>query len=165
VADLTPGELARIDQIHSAVMGKLAELISSAIDGIRTEGEAVVASKLAAEAEKTDRRSAAAITAGALIRCARYAMADEKRGTLTTTRHEYGSEHYNPDGTLDADFLIGGSDTDENTEAYAVDTTTQYHNDPVYGCAYSRAFRYTDRTYRTVDAVILELGTKPEATP
>jgi hypothetical protein len=84
VADLTPGELARIDQIHSAVMGKLAELISSAIDGIRTEGEAVVASKLAAEAEKTDRRSAAAITAGALIRCARYAMAEEKRKAHAT---------------------------------------------------------------------------------
>jgi hypothetical protein len=165
MADLTPGELARIDKIHSAVMGKLAELISSAIDGIRSEGEAQTASALAGTAQGTDHASVSALLAAALIRCARYAMADEKRGTLTTTRHEYGSEHYNPDGTLDADFLIGGSDTDENTEAYAVDTTTQYHNDPVYGCAYSRAFRYTDRTYRTVDAVILELGTKPEATP
>lgn len=165
MADLSPAELAKLDRIHSAVMDRLTALVSSAVDGIRTEGEPFTASTLAGQAQGTDHTSVSTLFAAALIRLARHQIADERRGTLTNTKHEYGSEHYNPDGTLDADFLIGGSDTDQNTEAYAIDTTTRYHNDPAYGCAYSRAFRYTDRTYRTVDAVILELGTKPEETP
>lgn len=79
MADLSPAELAKLDQIHANIMSKMAQLVSSAIDGIAAEGEVVVASKLAAEAEKTDRKSAAAITAASLIRNARYAIADEKR--------------------------------------------------------------------------------------
>jgi hypothetical protein len=84
MADLTPGELARIDKIHSAVMGKLAELISSAIDGIRSEGEAQTASALAGTAQGTDHASVSALLAAALIRCARYAMAEEKRKAHAT---------------------------------------------------------------------------------
>ena len=82
MTDLTPGELAKIDQIHAAVTGKLAELISNAAEGIRTEGEAVTASALAGTAHGTDHNSVSTLLAAALIRLARHQMADEKRAAL-----------------------------------------------------------------------------------
>lgn len=83
MADLTPGELAKIDQIHAAITTKLAELVSSAVDGIRTEGEAMTASALAGTAQGTDHNSVSALLAAALVRLARYQMADEKRAAKT----------------------------------------------------------------------------------
>ena len=82
MTDLTPGELAKIDQIHAAVTSKLAELISNAAEGIRTEGEAVTASALAGTAHGTDHNSVSTLLAAALIRLARYQMRDQKRAAL-----------------------------------------------------------------------------------
>jgi hypothetical protein len=79
MADLTPGELAKIDQIHAGITNKLAELVSSAVDGIRTEGEALTASALAGTAQATDHGSISALLAASLVLNARYQMADEKR--------------------------------------------------------------------------------------
>jgi len=81
MADLTPGELAKIDQIHAGITNKLAELVSSAVDGIRTEGEALTASALAGTAQATDHNSVSALLAASLVLNARYQMADEKRHT------------------------------------------------------------------------------------
>lgn len=78
MADLTPGELAKIDQIHASITAKLAELVSSAVDGIRTEGEALTASALAGTAQGTDHNSVSALLAASLVLNARYQMADEK---------------------------------------------------------------------------------------
>jgi len=79
MADLTPGMVAKIDQIHAAITDKLAELVSSAVDGIRQEGEAVTASALAGTAYGTDHNSVATLLAAALIRLARHQMRDQRR--------------------------------------------------------------------------------------
>lgn len=84
MADLTPGELAKIDQVHAAVMNKLAELVSSAVDGIRAQGEPLTASDLAGQAQGTDHTSVSTLLAAALIRLARHQIADEKRKTEAT---------------------------------------------------------------------------------
>ena len=81
MADLTPAELAKLDQIHANISSKLAELISSAVDGIHAEGEAMTASALAGTAQGTDHNSVSALLAAALIRLARHQIADEKRKT------------------------------------------------------------------------------------
>lgn len=83
MADLTPGELAKIDQIHANITTKLAELVSSAVDGIRAEGEALTASALAGTAQGTDHNSVSALLAAALVRLARHQIADEKRAAKT----------------------------------------------------------------------------------
>lgn len=88
MADLTPGMVAKIDQIHAAITDKLAELVSSAVDGIRAEGEAVTASALAGTAYGTDHNSVATLLAAALIRLARHQIADEKRATRTAPAAE-----------------------------------------------------------------------------
>lgn len=82
MADLTPAELAKLDQIHSAVMDRLTALVSSAVDGIRTEGEPFTASSLAGQAQATDHTSVSTLFAAALIRLARHQIADEKRAAL-----------------------------------------------------------------------------------
>lgn len=79
MADLTPAELAKLDQIHANISTKLAELVSSAIDGIHAEGEALTASALAGTAQGTDHNSVSALLAAALVRLARHQIADEKR--------------------------------------------------------------------------------------
>lgn len=79
MADLSPAELAKLDQIHSAVMDRLTALVSSAVDGIRTEGEPFTASTLAGQAQATDHTSVSTLLAAALIRLARHQIADEKR--------------------------------------------------------------------------------------
>lgn len=84
MADLTPAELAKLDQIHSAVMDRLTALVSSAVDGIRTEGEPFTASTLAGQAQATDHTSVSTLFAAALIRLARHQIADEKRAESRT---------------------------------------------------------------------------------
>lgn len=165
MADLTPGELAKLDQIHANITTKLAELISSAVDGIRAEGEALTASALAGTAQATDHNSISALFAALLIRHARYLMAEQKRGTLTHTEDGYESEHYTADGNLDESFSYSG--TPDRMAEHAIASTTRHHTDPAYAddpYVYSRVIRYTDRTYRTIEEVVFELGTKPETT-
>ena len=164
MADLTPAELAKLDQIHANIMGKVAELISRASDGIDTEGEEVTASKLAAEAAATDHLSISTLLAATLIRAARAEKALGRRGNLTRTEDGYESEHYTADGTLDQAFSYCGSP--ERMAEHAIDATTRHHNDPAYAddpYVYSRVIRYTDRTFRTVEEVVYEMGTKPGA--
>lgn len=169
MADLSPAELAKLDQIHSAVMDRLTALVSSAVDGIRAEGEAVTASALAGTAQGTDHNSVSALLAAALVRLARHQIADGKRKTVgdtVKTEDGYESEHYTADGTLDASFSYSGSP--DRMAEHAIDSTNRYHNDPTYAddpYVYSRVIRYTDRTYRTVEEIVFELGTKPETTP
>jgi hypothetical protein len=173
VADLTPAELAKLDQIHSAVMDRLTALVSSAVDGIRTEGEPFTASTLAGQAQATDHTSVSTLFAAALIRLARHQIAAEKRQLRAfdefdepvKTEDGYESEHYTAAG-LDQSFSYSGSP--DRMAEHAIAYTTRHHTDPAYAddpYVYSRVIRYTDRTYRTVDEVVFELGTKPEATP
>lgn len=161
MTDLTPGELAKIDQIHAAVTGKLAELIASAAEGIRTEGEAVTASALAGTAHGTDHNSVSTLLAAALIRLARHQIANEKRRTLgepVKVEHGYLSEHIDFDGETEG-FVFGH---DGSAEEFALTSTKETHDNPTYPRQYSRVIRYTETTYRTAETVLLELGTKPE---
>ena len=167
MTDLTPGELAKIDQIHAAVTNKLAELISNAAEGIRTEGEAVTASALAGTAHGTDHNSVSTLLAAALIRCARHQIADEKRRALgepVRVEDGYESRHYDSTDAIDDYSYSGHNDEHGTVEEYALDSATKHHNDPDFPYAYSIVVRFTETTYRTAETVILELGTKPEAT-
>lgn len=162
MTDLTPGELARLDQIHTSIMHKLAELISSAAEGIRTEGEPQTASALAGQAAATDHSSVATLLAAALIRCARYQMADEKRLRLgdpihTEERHEV--RHRDTDGNTDV-YPYDRGFPEERALASAVH---RHHNNPELPYVHTAVIRYTETTYRTDETVILELGTRTEA--
>lgn len=164
MADLSPAELAKLDQIHSAVMDRLTALVSSAVDDIRTEGEPFTASSLAGQAQGTDHTSVATLLAAALIRLARHQIADEKRRTIgesVRTEQRVISEHWWKDGETDSYSYTAG--TDGEAEAYALSSATDAHE--ALGHAYTLVRRITETTYRTAVENLLELGTKPEATP
>lgn len=168
MADLAPGELAKIDQIHAAITTKLAELVSSAVDGIHAEGEAMTASALAGTAQGTDHNSVSALLAAALVRLARHQIADEKRRTLgepVRTETGYESRHQDNTDAVDDYSYSGRDDEHGSVEQFAIESAIRHHNDPDYPYAYSIVVEYTEQTYRTAERVILELGTKPEATP
>ena len=160
MADLTPAELAKLDQIHSAVMDRLTALVSSAVDGIRTEGEPFTASTLAGQAQATDHTSVSTLFAAALIRLARHQIADEKRrptGEVMAAEQGWVSKNVWADGGT------AESDHGDASETTAIRWATRRHYD--HGFAHSIVLPYTDTTYRTFGTPCLELGTKPEATP
>lgn len=139
MADLTPAELAKLDQIHSAVMDRLTALVSSAVDGIRSEGEPFTASSLAGQAQATDHTSVATLLAAALIRLARYQIRDQKRSDgdmhpWISVRRQRGFDTWSfaclTCTDLDGTGYVTNIPTAEEAFTQAADHVTRYHAQP-----------------------------------